>query len=188
MKTPEEFAQIESAQRATDAEILAQLNGEKHENGNGANAILGLLLAGILVTLPVLGFMVWRKNQPPAMLSQAQAGAQQPLQARPIVWYYTMQEGLNAAALTKKPLIINVYTNWCGACKWMDANTFSDPFVQNVAQNYIAVKIDAERFPEVAQHYGVRAYPTTIWADGNGVERFRERGGISAAKFVRSSQ
>ena len=45
-----------------------------------------------------------------------------------------------------KPLIIDVYTDWCGWCKRMDATTFKDPRVaEYVSANFYAVKLDAEQ-------------------------------------------
>lgn len=44
-----------------------------------------------------------------------------------------------------KKMFIDVYTDWCGWCKKMDKNTFqTDEVVEYVAQNYHAVKLDAE--------------------------------------------
>ena len=59
--------------------------------------------------------------------------------------WVTMEE---AQALTKKvpkPLFVDVYTSWCGPCKMLDRNTFSDPkLVEYVNKNFYAVKFNAE--------------------------------------------
>lgn len=40
---------------------------------------------------------------------------------------------------------MDVYTNWCGWCKKMDAGTFSHPdIVKYINENYYAVKLNAE--------------------------------------------
>jgi len=53
-----------------------------------------------------------------------------------------------AYALNKKnpkKIFIDVYTDWCGWCKRMDATTFSDPVIaKNMNKYYYAVKLDAE--------------------------------------------
>lgn len=46
----------------------------------------------------------------------------------------------------KRKIFIDVYTDWCGWCKRMDATTFNDPVVADYLNNeYYAVKLDAER-------------------------------------------
>jgi thioredoxin-related protein len=48
----------------------------------------------------------------------------------------------------KKPkkMFIDMYTDWCGWCKKMDASTFINPvIVEYMNDNYYAVKFNAER-------------------------------------------
>jgi len=45
-----------------------------------------------------------------------------------------------------KKIFIDMYTDWCGWCKRMDATTFADPvIVEYMNQNFYNVKMDAER-------------------------------------------
>ncbi|QTV06818.1 thioredoxin family protein [Faecalibacter bovis] len=45
----------------------------------------------------------------------------------------------------EKPILFNIYTNWCGYCKKLDKETFVDPaVVKYVNENYIPVKFNAE--------------------------------------------
>lgn len=46
---------------------------------------------------------------------------------------------------SKKKVMIDLYTDWCGWCKRMDAGTFSDPDVAAyLKDNFHSVKLDAE--------------------------------------------
>lgn len=46
---------------------------------------------------------------------------------------------------TPKMLFIDVYTDWCGWCKVMDKQTFTDPqVIDYINKNYYAVKFNAE--------------------------------------------
>ena len=50
-----------------------------------------------------------------------------------------------ASDSVKKKVFIDLYTNWCGWCKRMDATTFSDPVIVNyIKSNYYTVKFDGE--------------------------------------------
>lgn len=46
----------------------------------------------------------------------------------------------------KKPVFIDVYTNWCGWCTKMDMSTFKDKeVIEFINQNFLAVKLNAEQ-------------------------------------------
>lgn len=58
----------------------------------------------------------------------------------------TLDHVLNDSASNDKHIFIDVYTEWCGWCKRMDATTFSDPEIVEVMNKYfIPVKFDAEQ-------------------------------------------
>lgn len=49
-----------------------------------------------------------------------------------------------------KKLIVDLYTDWCGWCKRMDASTFQDPrIVRYVNQNFYAIKFNAEQTQDI---------------------------------------
>jgi thioredoxin-related protein len=56
-------------------------------------------------------------------------------------------EQMQAAQQTQpRNVLVDVYTDWCGWCKKMDATTFSHPeIVKYVNENYYAVKFNAEQ-------------------------------------------
>jgi thioredoxin-related protein len=61
-----------------------------------------------------------------------------------------------------KKLFIDVYTSWCGWCKRMDADTYTDPTVIDyVNKHFYAVRLDAETRDtfQFNNHTFVNAYP-----------------------------
>ena len=71
------------------------------------------------------------------------------VEAQEIKWM-TMQEALTAQKKNNKPIFIDAYTVWCGPCKMLDRNTFSDPKVAKIInENYNPVKFNAEGNEEI---------------------------------------
>lgn len=71
------------------------------------------------------------------------------INAQKINWM-TMNEALAAQKEEPKKIVMDVYTNWCGPCKLMDKNTFSNKDVINyINDNYYAVKFNAEGTEEI---------------------------------------
>jgi thioredoxin-related protein len=88
-----------------------------------------------------------------------------------------------------KKILIDIYTPWCGWCKKMDADTYTDPAIINYINKYFyAVRLDAEtadtfhfnghKFYNPKPHTrgytnelasslmdGKLAYPTTVYMD-----------------------
>lgn len=80
-----------------------------------------------------------------------------------------------------KPMMLDVYTTWCGPCKLMH------PIIEELANEYndvIFVKVDAEGkgLESLRRKYKVEAYPTFIFMDKSGKEVDRHRG--SADKML----
>ena len=67
------------------------------------------------------------------------------IQAQETVKWYSIEEALQLTSKEPRKLVIDVYTDWCGWCKRMDATTFSDPKVAEILNNnFYPVKLDAE--------------------------------------------
>ncbi len=60
--------------------------------------------------------------------------------------WYTWEEAIQLSEKNPKKIFVDVYTEWCGWCKKMDATTFKDPaVVKFMNENFYAVKFDAEQ-------------------------------------------
>ncbi|MGB3547394.1 MAG: thioredoxin fold domain-containing protein, partial [Saprospiraceae bacterium] len=76
---------------------------------------------------------------------------------------------------------------WCGPCKMMTAKVFPDAKVGDYFnENFINAKIDMEsgEGPALALKYGVRAYPTYLFVNGDGEVEHRALGFIPVEKLL----
>ncbi|MCW5897748.1 MAG: thioredoxin family protein [Flavobacteriales bacterium] len=79
-----------------------------------------------------------------AIVRHAQAQTPGTTTTKAIQWL-SMEEAQAKTKRVPKPLFVDVYTQWCGPCKMLDRNTFSDPKVADyVNKHFYPVKFDAE--------------------------------------------
>ncbi|MCW3120724.1 MAG: hypothetical protein JWQ38_216 [Flavipsychrobacter sp.] len=81
--------------------------------------------------------MMAKKNPPAAATAES---------ANEIHWITSFEELQQKMAKSPKKVYVDVYTDWCGWCKKMDATTFSNPKVAKYMNlNYYCVRFNAER-------------------------------------------
>ena len=81
------------------------------------------------------------------------------------------QTALTKAKAENKLIFMDAYTTWCGPCKWMSKNVFTDASVGSYFnEKFVNVKINMEQGEGIAlaKKYDVVAYPTLLFIDGNG--------------------
>jgi thiol-disulfide isomerase/thioredoxin len=86
-----------------------------------------------------------------------------------------------------KIIFVDAYAEWCGPCKMMAKNVFTDEAVGEFYNDkFLNVKIDMEKGegPGLAQRYEVRAYPTFLFVDGDGNLVHRGIGSQPAEAFI----
>ncbi len=67
------------------------------------------------------------------------------ISGEPQINWITFQEAIEKNKKKPRKIFIDVYTDWCGWCKVMDKQTFSDPLIiQYINKNFYAVKLDGE--------------------------------------------
>ena len=82
--------------------------------------------------------------------------------------HLTFEEAKAKALEENKLIFIDAYTSWCGPCKRMAANVFTNEAVgAYFNENFINLKIDMEKGegPAIGRKYRVAGYPTLLFVD-----------------------
>ncbi|MFC2107326.1 thioredoxin family protein [Bacteroidota bacterium] len=104
--------------------------------------------------------------------------------------WYTFEEVTELVKTQPRPVLVDVYTDWCGWCKKMDKATYENPgIIKYMNENYYAIKFNAETKDTVIFHgkeflntrasqrrgshdlaiallQGKMSYPTTVFLNG----------------------
>jgi thiol:disulfide interchange protein len=86
------------------------------------------------------------------------------------------KEVLAQAKRENKLIFIDVYTSWCGPCKKMAAEVFPLKEVGNLFNtSFVNYKMNAEKGEGIAlaKQFGVSAYPTYLFVNGDGALIYR---------------
>jgi thioredoxin-related protein len=144
----------------------------------------------IVVGLFVIGLIAFLST------SDGSSGSE-PSAAKAITWH-RFDEGVALARQENKKILVDVYTDWCGWCKKMDKEVYTNKEVgQTIALHFIAVKLDAEsqkgasyggtRMDEasVASALGATGYPTTVFLDPGAKPITKIAGYMEPKEFVK---
>ncbi|QBJ86222.1 DUF255 domain-containing protein [Chryseobacterium gleum] len=91
----------------------------------------------------------------------------------------------------KKLVFIDAYASWCGPCKMMEKNVFTQKSVSDYYNtNFINARFDMEKGEgrDIASKFGVRSYPTYLFLNGEGELVSRNTGYMEESLFVAMAQ
>ena len=73
------------------------------------------------------------------------------------------------AEVEKKPVLLSLVTAWSDECAAMDRATYADPdVVSAIEQRFVAVRVDADRRPDINERYNLGGWPTTVFLTSSG--------------------
>lgn len=101
------------------------------------------------------------------------------------------QQALDKAKSEGKIVFMDCFTTWCGPCRKLAAESFTDKEVGDFFNTrFVNVKVDMEKGegPELAAQFGVRAYPTLLWINPDGSVKHRVTGFVPAANLLYDGQ
>lgn len=99
---------------------------------------------------------------------------------------YSFGQILQMAQKEDKLIFVDFWASWCGPCKQMEREVFSNPEVADrFNSSFINYKVDVDRSPgkEMRQQYRIYSLPTTVFfkPDGELIIRLE---GMTTVRFL----
>jgi len=101
-----------------------------------------------------------------------------------------LEDEVKKANMQGKTVMLDLYADWCIACKEFEKYTFVDADVQKALSNSVWLQIDMTEFDstdnaELVQHYTILGLPSILFFDLQGKELTKQRttGFMKAAEF-----
>ncbi|MCU7835564.1 MAG: DUF255 domain-containing protein [gamma proteobacterium symbiont of Taylorina sp.] len=94
-------------------------------------------------------------------------------------WQVWSEDIPTQAKQNNRFILIDLTAQWCKFCKKMEQTTYKDQSViDELNKNYIAIKADEEKYPELASRFKKVGRPGTIILDSNGQQLIAKTGYI----------
>ena len=154
------------------------------KNGTGWVFRIFFLVAAMISVKP-LQTWVWGENQAPSAVENK---AVSHVEFKKVKSEAELQQAL---AENNKPLVmLDLYADWCVACKEFEKETFSDPSVQKAFGNMLLLQVDMTKNSEenraLMTKYKVLGLPTILFfnRDGKEIEGSRVNGFMPPVEFL----
>ena len=106
-------------------------------------------------------------------------------QAGEIAWRTSLAQAKREAKAQNKLIMVDLYTDWCGFCKKLDRETYTDAGVLKLtAAKFVPLKLNPEKQPDAAQlakKARVQGFPTILFINADG-EIYHRIGGYAPAQ------
>lgn len=85
------------------------------------------------------------------------------------MWAEWSPQAFARAEAEKKPVLLSLVTAWSDECAAMDRTTYADPDVESLIDDrFVAVRVDADRRPDLNERYNLGGWPTTAFLTSGG--------------------
>lgn len=124
----------------------------------------GALLLFVMFSLVVVGVSYSQLLKKDSILTSGEASHDE--------WREFSEELLARAKTEGKPVVIDFYADWCGACVELEDKTFSTDLFKEATHDIYLLRVDAtehfEGLDELQKRYDVYGLPTIVFIDSKG--------------------
>lgn len=106
-------------------------------------------------------------------------------QAAGITWSDDYEASLGQAKEENKLLMVDVFAPRCKPCQQMDEDVFSRADVGEASRDFVCVKVDGEKYPDLRKKLEVTHYPTVLFLDPDEREVGRSVAKVSHRTLLR---
>jgi len=100
-----------------------------------------------------------------------------------------LDRALTLAFKQNRIVFIDFCTAWCGACKKLDEDTWSDgKVIEQLKKKTIPLKLDADKEPSIRDKYKIKSYPTLLFLNPDGSILARIIGYQIPSQFIKTLQ
>lgn len=93
------------------------------------------------------------------------------------LWLTDYEKAAKLSVELDRPLVIHFGAPWCGPCNLMERETLYSPDVARMVQNgFVAVKVNVDAAPAVAEQFGVQSMPTDLIIGTDGKVLYQSEG------------
>lgn len=102
-----------------------------------------------------------------------------------IPWRTDFAAAADEARQSRKPVFAYFTAVWCGPCQSLKHTTWADKDVDAALRDYVPVKVDIDRSPDLADRYGIRAVPSFAVLADDGRALRQTDGALPPREFLR---
>jgi thiol:disulfide interchange protein len=86
-----------------------------------------------------------------------------------------LDDALAKATAENKPIVLDLKAEWCAPCRKLERLTFRDPKVKALLEQTVFLRIDTDKYPDIAQQLGVEGLPDIrfVLPDGKIIRQLR---------------